>query len=154
MNASKDLLHTRARRVCTCRAWLLLHPLFSAYSLLGAYLLTTYTYKRIRLLTRVYGICAIEQCKKQGGQAKDEQATLSPPQMVQGTTLFVSQVRETEQSSTKQLCVCVWLHLRLLMPLSLTKHLACVFCWALLGLLEKQRSHWFSCLVPSGVATA
>ena len=56
VNASKDLLHTHARRVCTCRAWLSLHPLFSAYSLLGAYLLTTYTYKRIRLLTRIYGI--------------------------------------------------------------------------------------------------
>ena len=31
--------------------------LFGAYPLLGAYLLTTYTYKRIRLLTGVYGIC-------------------------------------------------------------------------------------------------
>ena len=30
--------------------------LFGAYPLLGAYLLTTYTYKRIRLLTRVYGM--------------------------------------------------------------------------------------------------
>ena len=39
-----------------CRAWLSLHPLFSAYPLLGAYLLTTCTYKRMRLLTRVYGI--------------------------------------------------------------------------------------------------
>ena len=41
-----------------CRAWLSLHPLFSAYPLLGAYLLTAYTYmyKRMRLLTRVYGI--------------------------------------------------------------------------------------------------
>ena len=29
--------------------------LFGAYPLLGAYLLTTYTYKRIRLLTGVYG---------------------------------------------------------------------------------------------------
>ena len=36
-----------------CRA---LHPLFSAYPLLGAYLLTTYTYKLMRLLTRVYGV--------------------------------------------------------------------------------------------------
>ena len=52
---SKDLLQAHARRVCTCRAWLSLHPLFSAYPLLGAYLLTTYTYKRICLLTRVYG---------------------------------------------------------------------------------------------------
>ena len=59
MNASKDLLHTHARCVCTCRAWLSLHPLFSAYPLLGTYLLTTYTYKRIRLLTRVYGTSAI-----------------------------------------------------------------------------------------------
>ena len=32
-----------------CRAWLSLHPLFSAYPLSGAYLLTTYTYKCMRL---------------------------------------------------------------------------------------------------------
>ena len=50
---SKDLLHTHARRACTCRVWLSLHLLFSAYPLLGTYLLTTYTYKRIHLLTRV-----------------------------------------------------------------------------------------------------
>ena len=35
--------------------------LFGAYPLLGAYLLTTYTYKRIRLLTGVYGIGSSHQ---------------------------------------------------------------------------------------------
>ena len=50
LNMSKDLLYTHARRFCTCRVWLSMHPLLSAY------LLTTYTYKRIRLLTRIYGI--------------------------------------------------------------------------------------------------
>ena len=46
VNNSNDLLHTHAR------LWgvVSLHPLFSAYPLLGAYLLTTYTYKRMRLL--------------------------------------------------------------------------------------------------------
>ena len=38
------------------RAWLSLQPLFSTYSLLVAYLLATYTYKRIHLLIRVYGM--------------------------------------------------------------------------------------------------
>ena len=38
-----------------CRGWLSWHPLFNAYLLLGAYLLTTYTYERMCLLTRVYG---------------------------------------------------------------------------------------------------
>ena len=52
---SKDLPHTHAHApVHVLRAWLSLHPLFSAYPLLGAYLLTTYTCKRIRLLTGVY----------------------------------------------------------------------------------------------------
>ena len=41
-----------------CRAWLSLHPLVTAYTLSGAYLLTTYTYKHMRILTRVYGICS------------------------------------------------------------------------------------------------
>ena len=54
VNESNDLLaHSSLPQ---CRAWLSLHPLFSACLLLGAYLLTTYTYKRMRLLTRVYGI--------------------------------------------------------------------------------------------------
>ena len=39
-----------------CRAWLSLHPLFSAFPLLGAYLLATYTYKCMRLLTRLYNM--------------------------------------------------------------------------------------------------
>ena len=33
-----------------CKAWLSLHHLFSMYSLLGTYLLTTYTYKHMRRL--------------------------------------------------------------------------------------------------------
>ena len=64
VNASKDLLHTHARRACTCRAWLSMDPLFSAYPLLGAYLLTTYTCKRMRLLTRVYGMYRLGHEKK------------------------------------------------------------------------------------------
>ena len=56
VNMSKDLLHTHACHACTCRAWLSLHPLFSAYRLLGTYLFTTYTYKCIHSLTRVYSI--------------------------------------------------------------------------------------------------
>ena len=47
---------THACRTCTCRAWLSLHPLFSTCPLLGTYLLTTYTYKHIRFITRVYGM--------------------------------------------------------------------------------------------------
>ena len=50
------------------RAWLSLHPLSSTYPLLGTYLLTTYTYKRMCLLTRVYGInvySMIVVCKSQ-----------------------------------------------------------------------------------------
>ena len=39
-----------------CRAWLQLHLLFSTYPLQGTYLLTTYTCKHMRLLTRVYVI--------------------------------------------------------------------------------------------------
>ena len=48
VNASNDLLHHSAAyysRQTACRVWLSLHPLFNAYPLLGAYLLTTYTYK-------------------------------------------------------------------------------------------------------------
>ena len=40
----------------TCRAWLRLHLLFRTHPLQGTYLLTTYTYKHMRLLTRVYVI--------------------------------------------------------------------------------------------------
>ena len=36
----------------TCRVWLSLPPLFSAYPLLGIYSLTTYTYQCMRLLTQ------------------------------------------------------------------------------------------------------
>ena len=46
--------------------------LFGAYPLLGAYLLTTYTYKRIRLLTGVYGMVKKKEDSKswrQGWQA-------------------------------------------------------------------------------------
>ena len=50
---------THLKIYCTlmpaCRAWLSLHPIFSAYPILGAHLLTTYTYKRMHLLNRVYG---------------------------------------------------------------------------------------------------
>ena len=35
-------------------AWLSLHLLFGTYPVLGSYLPTTYTYKRVHLLTRVY----------------------------------------------------------------------------------------------------
>ena len=59
VNVSKDVLHFHAHRSYTCRAWLSLHPLFSTYPLLGACLLTIYTYKRIHLLTRVYGISIV-----------------------------------------------------------------------------------------------
>ena len=50
-----DLLHhITVIKLPGCRAWLSLHPLFSGYPLLGAYLLTTCTYKHMHLLTRVY----------------------------------------------------------------------------------------------------
>ena len=42
-----------------CRSWLSLPSLISAYPLLGAHLLTTYTYKRMCLLTRVYSVAFI-----------------------------------------------------------------------------------------------
>ena len=41
--------------VIICTVWLWLHLLFSAYPLSGTYLLTTYTYKLMRLLTGAYG---------------------------------------------------------------------------------------------------
>ena len=55
VNTFKDLLTLMP----TCRVWLSLHRLFSAHHLLGTYLLTTYTYMRMRLLTRVYGMEAL-----------------------------------------------------------------------------------------------
>ena len=42
-----------------CRVWLSLHLLLSTYPLLGTYLLTTYTYKCMHLLTRIYSMCSI-----------------------------------------------------------------------------------------------
>ena len=38
------------------------YSLWELLSILSAYLLTTYTYKRMRLLTRVYGILHIHEC--------------------------------------------------------------------------------------------
>ena len=45
--------------MAVCRAWVSLLPLFSTNPLLGAYLLTTYTYKHMPLLTRV---CSMGEC--------------------------------------------------------------------------------------------
>ena len=42
-----------------CRVWLSFHLLLSTYPLLGTYLLTTYTYKCMHLLTGIYGMCSI-----------------------------------------------------------------------------------------------
>ena len=47
VNVSQDVLHIHACCFCTCRACLSLHPLFSTYPLLGACLLTIYTYKHM-----------------------------------------------------------------------------------------------------------
>ena len=47
-------LHQYYSRQAAYRVWLSLHPIFSTYPLLGAYLLTIYTYKCMHLLTRVY----------------------------------------------------------------------------------------------------
>ena len=52
MNTSKLAIYCTL--MPTCRALLTLHSFFSAYALLGTYLLTAYIYKCMRLLTRVY----------------------------------------------------------------------------------------------------
>ena len=52
--SSFDLLHHPSATYCSRACLWDTDPLFSTYPLLGTHLLTTYTHKRICLLTRVY----------------------------------------------------------------------------------------------------